>query len=46
MRYDLEVELVVPLPNIVKHRAEIKIIHTALQDLKARVEQLHAAADA
>lgn len=41
--YELEVELVMPLPNIVKNRTERKIIHTALRDLKARVERLHAA---
>lgn len=44
--YLLEVELVMPLPNIVKTRAERKIIHTALRDLKARVEHVHAAAEA
>jgi hypothetical protein len=36
--YDLVVELVVPLPGFVKHRAEHKIIHTALRDLQAHVE--------
>lgn len=44
VNYDLEVELVVPLPNIVKRRTEMKIIHTALHELKARVESIHAAA--
>ncbi len=44
VNYDLEVELVVPLPAIVKNRAEIRIIHTALRDLKARIETLYAAA--
>jgi len=44
--YLLEVELVMPLPNIVKTRTERKIIHTALRDLKARVEHIHAAAGA
>ncbi len=44
--YLLEVELVMPLPNIVKTRTERKIIHTALRDLKARVERIHAAAQA
>ena len=38
MRYELEVELVVPLPGFVKRRAELKIMHTALRELKARVE--------
>ena len=36
--YDLVVDLVVPLPGFVKHRAEHKIIHTALRDLQAHVE--------
>jgi uncharacterized protein YndB with AHSA1/START domain len=36
--YDLVVELVVPLPGFVKHRAEHKIIHTALRDLRTHVE--------
>lgn len=38
VRYELEVELVFPLPAFVKRRAELKIIHAALRDLKARVE--------
>ena len=33
--YDLEVELVVPLPGFVKRRAEAKIIHAALRELRA-----------
>lgn len=36
--YELEVELVVPIPGFVKRRAEGKIIHTALRELKRRVE--------
>lgn len=36
--YDLVVDLVVPLPGFIKHRAEHKIIHTALRDLQAHVE--------
>ncbi len=36
--YHLDVELRVPLPGFVKRRAEGRIIHTALKDLKARVE--------
>lgn len=36
--YELSVELVVPLPGFVKRRAETRIMHTALRDLKARVE--------
>lgn len=41
VHYQLEVELVVPLPAFVKRRAEVKIMHTALRDLKARVEETH-----
>lgn len=36
--YHLSVELVVPLPGFVKGRAEQKIIHTALRELRAHVE--------
>ncbi len=36
--YHLAVELVVPLPGFVKRRAEAKIIHTALRELRAHVE--------
>jgi hypothetical protein len=36
--YHLAVELVVPLPGFVKRRAELKIIHTALRELRAHVE--------
>ena len=36
--YELAVELVVPLPGFVKRRAETRIMHTALRELKARVE--------
>jgi ribosome-associated toxin RatA of RatAB toxin-antitoxin module len=36
--YHLEVELVVPLPGFVKRRAEGRIVHTALDDLKVRAE--------
>ncbi|MBS1848964.1 MAG: SRPBCC family protein [Actinobacteria bacterium] len=46
MIYELEVELVMPLPGVVKNRTERKIIHTAIQDLKARVEAVHSAAQA
>lgn len=41
--YELEVELVIPLPSFVKRRAESKIVHTALRELKARVESVAAA---
>ncbi|MGH9069485.1 MAG: SRPBCC family protein [Acidimicrobiales bacterium] len=37
--YHLDVELQVPIPGFVKRRAEGRIIHTALGDLKARVEE-------
>ena len=37
--YHLEVDLVVPLPGFVKRRAEARIVHTALQELKALLEQ-------
>jgi len=37
--YHLAVELVVPLPGFVKRRAESKIMHNALRELKAHVEQ-------
>ena len=36
--YHLAVDLVVPLPGFVKRRAETKIIHTALRELRAHVE--------
>lgn len=36
--YALEVELRVPLPGFIKRRAQSRIMHTALADLKARVE--------
>lgn len=36
--YHLAVDLIVPLPSFVKRRAESKIIHTALRELRAHVE--------
>jgi ribosome-associated toxin RatA of RatAB toxin-antitoxin module len=36
--YRLTVELVVPLPGFVKRRAEARIMHTALRELKDYVE--------
>ncbi|CAG4914260.1 MULTISPECIES: SRPBCC family protein [Acidithrix] len=36
--YSLEVDLLVPIPGFVKRRAEAKIVHSALKDLKTRVE--------
>ena len=38
--YHLAVELIVPLPAFVKRRAETKIMHNALRELKAHAEQL------
>ena len=40
--YELEVELVVPLPGFVKRRAEHKIMHTALDELRSHVERARA----
>lgn len=37
--YHLAVDLLVPLPGFVKRRAEQKIIHTALRELRAHVER-------
>jgi uncharacterized membrane protein len=37
VRYELEVDLVAPLPSFVKHRAELKIIHIALRELRAHL---------
>ncbi len=37
--YHLAVDLIVPLPGFVKRRAEQKIIHTALRNLRAHVER-------
>jgi ribosome-associated toxin RatA of RatAB toxin-antitoxin module len=36
--YVLEVELKVPLPGFIKRRAQSRIMHTALEDLRSRVE--------
>jgi uncharacterized membrane protein len=36
--YDLTVDLIVPLPGFVKRRAEHKIVHAALRELKAHLE--------
>ena len=38
--HELEAELVVPLPGFVKRRAQGRIMHTALHELKARAESL------
>lgn len=37
VRYDLSIELVVPLPGFVKRRAEVRILNT-VKELKARAE--------
>ena len=36
--YTLQVELRVPLPGFIKRRAQSRIVHTALEELKSRVE--------
>ena len=36
--YDLVAELVVPLPGFIKRRTQLRIMHTALRELKSRVE--------
>lgn len=36
--YELEAELILPIPGFVKRRTSHKITHTALRELKARVE--------
>lgn len=40
VEYQLEAQLILPLPGFVKRRTELKIMHTALRELKARVESL------
>ena len=40
--YHLEAELKLPIPGFVKRRAEGLIMHTALRDLKTRVEAAYA----
>jgi hypothetical protein len=37
--YHLEVDLLVPLPGFVKRRAESRIVHTALRDLRSHLER-------
>lgn len=36
--YELSVDLIMPIPGFVKRRAEARILKTALDELKARVE--------
>lgn len=38
--YELEVELIVPLPGFVKARTQGRIMHSALHELKSRAEGL------
>lgn len=40
VRYYVSVDMLVPLPGFVKRRAEAKILHTAIEDLKRRVESV------
>jgi len=40
--YHLEADLRIPLPSFVKRRAAVMITHTALRELKARVEGSHS----
>ena len=38
VHYHLEVDLLVRLPSFVKRRVEAKIVHSAVEDLKSRIE--------
>lgn len=38
--YQLEADLIVPIPGFIKRRTQGRIMHTALRELKARVETL------
>lgn len=38
--YYVSIDMLVPLPGFVKRRAEAKILHTAMDDLKKRVESV------
>jgi hypothetical protein len=40
--YHLEADLRFPIPSFVKQRLAVRITHTALQDLKKRVEGARA----
>ncbi len=44
--YQLEIDLAVPMPGLIKRKAEKAIMDTALKDLKKRVESLAADAGA
>lgn len=37
--YQLEADLIVPIPGFIKRRTQGRIMHTALRELKSRVEQ-------
>ena len=36
--YDLDVDLLIRLPGFVRRRLEAKVVHAAIDDLKARIE--------
>lgn len=38
LRYELEIDIIIPIPGFVKRRAESRIVKAALEDLKQRVE--------
>lgn len=38
--YELAIDLIVPLPGFVKRRAETRILNTALDELRTRVEEV------
>ena len=42
VRYYVSIDMLDPLPGFVKRRAESKILHTAMDDLKKRVESTSA----
>ena len=37
--YQLEADLIVPIPGFIKRRTQGRIMHTALRELKARAER-------
>lgn len=38
--YELSIDLIMPIPGFIKRRAETRILKTALDELKARVERV------
>jgi len=38
VQYALDADLIVPLPGFIKRRTQLKIMHTALKELKSRIE--------